>query len=51
MQPRPLASAWSLMVSGAMDINSDPGYGRAMDPDIAAGMALVVGMALFVGTP
>ncbi|XP_052574744.1 uncharacterized protein LOC128097911 [Peromyscus californicus insignis] len=33
--PRPLASAWHLMASGAVDINSDPGCCRAMEPDIA----------------
>lgn len=28
------------MVSGVMDINSDPGYGRAMDPDMTSTQTL-----------
>ncbi|ERE81248.1 kelch-like protein 2 [Cricetulus griseus] len=35
--PDPLASALPLIVSGAMDINTDPGCGRAMDPDMNTG--------------
>lgn len=33
--PKPLASAWPSMVSGARNINPDPGYSRAMDIDLA----------------
>lgn len=37
--PRSWASARLLMVSGAMDINTDHGYNGAMDPDMASGCA------------
>lgn len=34
---RPSSSAWPLLVTGAMNISSDPGCYRAMDQDIALG--------------
>lgn len=34
-QPRPQASAQLSVVIGVINIDTDPGYGRAMDPDMA----------------
>lgn len=35
VKPRPRASAWPSVVTGAMDTHKDPGCGRAMDLDMA----------------
>lgn len=35
VEPRPWASAWPSVVTGAMDTHKDPGCGRAMDLDMA----------------
>lgn len=36
-QPRCWASSWPLVIPGAMDIGTDPGYGRVTDLDLALG--------------
>lgn len=36
-QPRPWISTWPLMIIGATDINTDPGLGRNVGPDMVPG--------------
>lgn len=36
-QPRCWASSWPSIITGAMDIGTDPGYGRVTDLDLALG--------------
>lgn len=44
LQPRPLASLWSLVAAWIIDINADPGWSRTADP----GMVLCSGLGMNV---
>lgn len=38
--PRPRASMWPLVATWAMNINTDPGFRRTMNPDMVFGSSL-----------
>lgn len=47
LQHRPQTSTWFLVVAQAMDINTDPGYSRITDPDMASADPDIINMPSF----
>lgn len=46
LQPRLRAFLWPLVLPWAMAINSDPDYGRTMDPDMGHSSSLGLGVTM-----